>query len=73
LLLLTCTAAALVGLPSCAVSTAPDGTKTSKPDVESITLAQSIATWAVTVWQVENAANRAAEAAKPSRVVRPAK
>ena len=63
LLLLTCMAAALVGLPSCATTTAPDGTVTRKPDVESITLGQSIAMWAAAVWQSERAAEREAEKA----------
>ena len=58
LLLLTGMAAALVGLPSCATTTAPDGTRTTKPDVESITLGQSIAVWAAAVWQRERAAER---------------
>lgn len=63
MLLLLCMAAVLVGLPSCATVTAPDGTKTTKPDAESIGLAQSIAVWAAAVWQSERAAERDAERA----------
>lgn len=67
LLLLVLTAAGLLGLPSCATSTAKDGTVTRRPDVESISLAQGLAAWAVGVWQYQEAADAAAEERKEER------
>ena len=47
------TAAALMGaLPSCATTTGPDGSRTSKPDVESIEVGFSIAQWAAATYQI---------------------
>jgi hypothetical protein len=67
LLMIMFTAAALVGLPSCSVSTAPDGTVTRKPDAESISLAQGLAAWVVGIWQVKEAQDAAAEERKEER------
>jgi hypothetical protein len=67
LLMITFTAAALVGLPSCSVSTAPDGTVTRKPDAESISLVQGLAAWAVGVWQYQEAVDAAEDARKDER------
>jgi len=54
LLLLVCTTAGLLcALPSCATSVAPDGTKTTRPDVESITLGAGIVEWAVGLWRAD--------------------
>ena len=75
LLMITLTAAALVGLPSCAVSTAKDGTVTRKPDVESITLGKSIAEWALGIWAIKEAQDAAeqerADARDDARRARP--
>jgi len=51
---------ALLLMPSCATSVAPDGTKTTAPDAPTISLAAGILQWAGNLWVAKAAAENAA-------------